>query len=286
MRFAATACRTRSNRVCSCPIRACDFMFMFLFYFLFPFLNLFFHQDSAKDEAAREAVFGERGEREAQHFVVRRGAQRLRGARGGLLALQLRGAVEARQRRACRLNSRVSICASSFPRISRSFPVRFGRSRVPTTCTGHVALQNTLRRPSPRHQSQPLSHTNGILNTAGGRRDARWTFSSRESSDILNVICPTDSSTAADRAPIIAKPACHTHNFKRRETRPRKGTGTRRVSETSFGVSERASPAQHVYCARERERERKRERERESEMARPSRGFARTRAPRTRAYFS
>ena len=38
--------------------------------------------------------------------------------------------------------------------VSRSFQVRFGRSRVQTTRTGHVAFQNTLHRTlEPRHQS-------------------------------------------------------------------------------------------------------------------------------------
>ena len=45
--------------------------------------------------------------------------------------------------------------------ITQSFPVRFGRWRVPTIRTCPVALfKNTLNKSSPRHQSQPISNAN------------------------------------------------------------------------------------------------------------------------------
>ena len=56
-----------------------------------------------------------------------------------------------------------AICVSFS--LTRSFQVRFGLRTVQPTRTGYVAFQNTLHRHSPRHQSHPLSKTNGILNT-------------------------------------------------------------------------------------------------------------------------
>ena len=62
-------------------------------------------------------------------------------------------------------DDRYAICVFREQLVSRSFPIRFARSRVQThSSTCPVAFANIFDRFSPRYQSEPLSKTNASAN--------------------------------------------------------------------------------------------------------------------------